>query len=103
MSATSTLPAPANEIYESPGARAWRRILTVEGVKAGAGLDVIDRALDAVRSGLEAQHMAIAQHMGGGGLEVQQPAYGGGRLLLDDLFHVEADRPYFLIFQFPDL
>jgi tRNA-dihydrouridine synthase A len=31
-----------------PGARAWRRILTVEGVKAGAGLDVIDRALDAV-------------------------------------------------------
>ena len=31
-----------------PGARAWRRILTVEGVKAGAGLDVIDRALAAV-------------------------------------------------------
>jgi tRNA-dihydrouridine synthase A len=27
------------------GARAWRRILTVEGVKAGAGLEVIDRAL----------------------------------------------------------
>ena len=26
MSATSTLPAPANEIYESPGARAWRRL-----------------------------------------------------------------------------
>jgi tRNA-dihydrouridine synthase A len=31
-----------------PGARAWRRILTVEGVKPGAGLEVIDRALDAV-------------------------------------------------------
>ncbi len=31
-----------------PGARAWRRILTVEGVKAGAGLDVVDRALEAV-------------------------------------------------------
>ncbi|MBX3480266.1 MAG: tRNA dihydrouridine(20/20a) synthase DusA [Caulobacter sp.] len=31
-----------------PGARAWRRILTVEGVKAGAGLEVVDRALDAV-------------------------------------------------------
>jgi tRNA-dihydrouridine synthase A len=31
-----------------PGARAWRRILTVEGVKPGASLEVIDRALDAV-------------------------------------------------------
>jgi tRNA-dihydrouridine synthase A len=31
-----------------PGARAWRRILTVEGVKAGAGLEVVDRALDTV-------------------------------------------------------
>jgi len=31
-----------------PGARAWRRILTVEGVKPGAGLEVIDRALGAV-------------------------------------------------------
>ena len=40
-----------------PGARAWRRILTVEGVKPGAGLDVIDRALAAV-SGLEAQGVA---------------------------------------------
>jgi tRNA-dihydrouridine synthase A len=29
-----------------PGARAWRRILTVEGVKPGAGIDVIERALD---------------------------------------------------------
>lgn len=28
-----------------PGARAWRRILTVEGVKAGAGVEVIDAAL----------------------------------------------------------
>jgi len=34
-----------------PGARAWRRILTVEGVKTGAGLEVIDRALAEVRSG----------------------------------------------------
>ncbi len=33
-----------------PGARAWRRILTVDGVKCGAGVDVIDRALDAVMS-----------------------------------------------------
>jgi tRNA-dihydrouridine synthase A len=31
-----------------PGARAWRRILTVEGVKPGAGLEVLDRALSGV-------------------------------------------------------
>ncbi len=37
-----------------PGARTWRRILTVESVKPGAGLEVIDRALAAV-SGFEAQ------------------------------------------------
>ncbi len=41
-----------------PGARAWRRTLTVEGVKAGAGLEVIDRALAEVRSGLEAKRVA---------------------------------------------
>lgn len=35
-----------------PGARAWRRILTVEGVKPGAGLEVVDRALEAVRIAL---------------------------------------------------
>ena len=33
----------------APGARAWRRILTVGGVKAGAGLSVLDEALRAVR------------------------------------------------------
>ncbi|WP_137803502.1 tRNA dihydrouridine(20/20a) synthase DusA [Caulobacter sp. 3R27C2-B] len=43
-----------------PGARAWRRILTVEGVKPGAGLDVIDRALDAVRAALAARETATA-------------------------------------------
>ena len=31
--------------HGAPGARAWRRILTVEGVKQGAGLEVIDAAL----------------------------------------------------------
>jgi tRNA-dihydrouridine synthase A len=42
-----------------PGARAWRRILTVEGVKAGAGLEVIDRALAAVQaSGPQEQRLA---------------------------------------------
>jgi tRNA-dihydrouridine synthase A len=31
-----------------PGARAWRRILTVEGAKAGAGVEVIERGLAAL-------------------------------------------------------
>ncbi|ODT88379.1 MAG: tRNA dihydrouridine(20/20a) synthase DusA [Phenylobacterium sp. SCN 70-31] len=61
--------------HGAPGARAWRRILTVEGVKPRAGLEVIDRALEAVtqasprtaRSGLEAQRLA-------GGLEAGEAA-----------------------------
>jgi tRNA-dihydrouridine synthase A len=32
-----------------PGARVWRRILTEGGVRPGAGLEVLDAALDAVR------------------------------------------------------
>jgi tRNA-dihydrouridine synthase A len=40
-----------------PGARAWRRILTVEGVKPGAGVEVIERALAEV-SGLQEQRLA---------------------------------------------
>ena len=36
-----------------PGARAWRRILTVESAPPGAGLKVLDRALDAVRASAE--------------------------------------------------
>ena len=36
-----------------PGARAWRRIMTVEGVKRGAGLEVLDRALESVMGRLE--------------------------------------------------
>lgn len=40
-----------------PGARAWRRILTVESVKAGAGLEVVDAALAAI-SGLQEQRLA---------------------------------------------
>ncbi len=31
-----------------PGARRWRRVLTEEGVRPGAGLGVLDRALEAV-------------------------------------------------------
>jgi tRNA-dihydrouridine synthase A len=36
--------------HGQPGARTWRRIMTVEGAKAGASLDVIERALDAIRN-----------------------------------------------------
>lgn len=31
-----------------PGARTWRRILTVEGIRSSAGVEVIDQALEAV-------------------------------------------------------
>ena len=47
------LPAMARHMlglmHGRPGARTFRRILTVEAVKPGAGLDVVDRAVDAVR------------------------------------------------------
>lgn len=33
-----------------PGARSWRRTLTVEGVKPGAGVEVIEAGLDALRT-----------------------------------------------------
>ena len=36
--------------HGAPGARTWRRILTVESVKPGAGLEVVDAALAAVTS-----------------------------------------------------
>ncbi len=36
-------------MHGRPGARAFRRILTVESVAAGAGMAVVDRAVDAVR------------------------------------------------------
>jgi tRNA-dihydrouridine synthase A len=51
-----------------PGARAWRRILTVEGVKPGAGLEVVDRALAAV-AGSGPQEQGLA-----GGLEAGEAA-----------------------------
>ncbi len=34
--------------HARPGARTWRRILTVEAIRPGAGIEVIERALDAV-------------------------------------------------------
>jgi len=36
-------------MHGRPGARTFRRILTVEAVKPGAGLEVVDRAVEAVR------------------------------------------------------
>jgi len=36
-------------MHGRPGARAFRRILTIEAIRPGAGLEVVDRALDAVR------------------------------------------------------
>lgn len=36
-------------MHGRPGARAFRRILTVEAIGPGAGLDVVDRAVEAVR------------------------------------------------------
>ncbi|WP_233245096.1 tRNA-dihydrouridine synthase, partial [Caulobacter sp. HMWF009] len=53
-----------------PGARAWRRILTVEGVGSGAGLDVVDRAVEAVRQALESR----AQRDADAGLRPEQVA-----------------------------
>jgi tRNA-dihydrouridine synthase A len=37
-----------------PGARAFRRIMTVEAVESGAGLEVVDRAVEAVRDAMAA-------------------------------------------------
>ena len=39
--------------HGAAGARAWRRILTVESTAAGAGLDVVDRALAALHTATE--------------------------------------------------
>jgi tRNA-dihydrouridine synthase A len=44
-----------------PGARAWRRVLTVEGAQAGADLGVIERALDEIRKAEAARAIARAE------------------------------------------
>jgi tRNA-dihydrouridine synthase A len=48
------------------GARAWRRILTVEGVKPGAGLEVIDRALAVVEAASGPQEQGLARGLEAG-------------------------------------
>ena len=40
-----------------PGARAFRRIMTVDAIAPGAGLEVLDRAVDAVGEALEAARL----------------------------------------------
>ena len=40
-----------------PGARAFRRILTVDSIVAGAGVEVIDRAEEAVRDAMDAARL----------------------------------------------
>ena len=39
--------------HGQPGARTWRRILTVEGARSGAGTDVIARGLEALAEASE--------------------------------------------------
>jgi tRNA-dihydrouridine synthase A len=46
-------------MHGRPGARAFRRILTVEAIRPGAGLEVLDRAAEAVREA-EARRDAAA-------------------------------------------
>ena len=46
--------------HGKPGARAWRRILTVEGAKAGAGIEVIERGLAALAEAAEARRETVA-------------------------------------------
>lgn len=40
-----------------PGARAFRRILTVDSIAAGAGIEVVDRATEAVRDAMDAARL----------------------------------------------
>ena len=46
-----------------PGARSWRRILTVEGVGPDAGLNVVDRAAAAVRQAMDAREARFAERI----------------------------------------
>lgn len=42
----------------APGARAWRRILTTEALETGAGLEVLDRGLEALAAAQESRARA---------------------------------------------
>ncbi|HXQ15398.1 MAG TPA: tRNA dihydrouridine(20/20a) synthase DusA, partial [Caulobacteraceae bacterium] len=43
-----------------PGARSWRRTLTVEGAKPGAGIEVIERGLAEIAEAAERRNEAVA-------------------------------------------
>ena len=62
--------------HGAPGARAWRRILTVEGVKPGAGLEVVDAALAAITQAAarKAQDLGAQDQRCLGGLEAGEAA-----------------------------
>jgi tRNA-dihydrouridine synthase A len=45
--------------HGQPGARSWRRILTVEGAKPGAGIEVIERGLAALDEAAEARREVV--------------------------------------------
>jgi tRNA-dihydrouridine synthase A len=47
-----------------PGARAWRRILTEEGVRPGAGAEVLDKALARVSTAMAAGEPVGASQLG---------------------------------------
>jgi tRNA-dihydrouridine synthase A len=57
--------------HGAPGARTWRRILTVEGVKPGAGMEVVDAALAAVAGAAE---LRAKDQRGPGRLEAGEAA-----------------------------
>jgi tRNA-dihydrouridine synthase A len=44
--------------HGQPGGRLWRRILSEEGARRGAGLDVVRRALDVVRREAQSRERA---------------------------------------------
>jgi tRNA-dihydrouridine synthase A len=57
----NTLVRPMLGLFHgAPGARAWRRTLTVESTATGAGLELIDRALAAVRNAALTRRLELA-------------------------------------------
>jgi tRNA-dihydrouridine synthase A len=46
--------------HGQPGARSWRRVLTVEGAKPGTGIEVIEQGLAAIAAAPEARREAVA-------------------------------------------
>lgn len=62
-----------------PGARAFRRILTVESIRPGAGIEVLDQAIEAVRDALAASQARRAKS----GVDIMRhPKKGGSSIVL---------------------